>query len=286
MKQFVTAAAFLLILTASDVFPISSAVKSTQDYAFTLDTIRQMRIMVENFGDDQNKLTEKFNSIRSQFRIAGENYYGQDFQASTLKFAQVKMELISILEMIDTLYLARTKKILDSTAEQSFDILIEYTRQSGLAQYFSRPYDPMRDVKPYKPEDYHLYHDRQKIENYLRQGYKKYHRAKNIFEDPDIAMLRKRDNLTIKNINHIIQSFTDVVILCREAKQNGIEIHKVLKTHELGKSLLKYNTSHGTIVPIFDDRIPDEYKVDANDNIKLIHSKELQKLKKYTGGGK
>ena len=54
-------------------------------------------------------------------------------------------------------------------------------------------------------------------------------------------MLRKRDNLTMKNINHIIESFIDVVILCREAKQNGIEIHKMLKINELGKSLVKYN---------------------------------------------
>ena len=90
-----------MVLTASDVYPISSAVKSSQDYAFTLDTIRQMRIMVENFGDDQNKLNEKFKSIKAQFQDAGENYYGQDFQASALKFTQVKMELISILETID-----------------------------------------------------------------------------------------------------------------------------------------------------------------------------------------
>jgi len=284
-RLLVAAAALLLSLTASDVYPISSAVKSSQDYAFTLDTIRQMRIMVENFGDDQNQLGEKFKSIKAQFQDAGEKYYGQDFTASSLKFTQLKMQLISILETIDSLYLTRTKKILDSTAEQSFDTLIEYTKQSGLAQYFARPYDPLRDIKPYNPENYHLYHDRQKIENYLREGYRKYHRAKNIFEDPDIAMLRKRDNLTIKNINHIIKSFTDVVFLCREAKQNGIEIHKLLRINELGKSLVKYDVSHGTIIPIYDDRIPEEYKLDANDNMKLIHSKELQKLKKYTGGG-
>jgi len=142
-RLLVAAAALLLSLTASDVYPISSAVKSSQDYAFTLDTIRQMRIMVENFGDDQNQLGEKFKSIKAQFQDAGEKYYGQDFTASSLKFTQLKMQLISILETIDSLYLTRTKKILDSTAEQSFDTLIEYTKQSGLAQYFARPYDPL-----------------------------------------------------------------------------------------------------------------------------------------------
>jgi hypothetical protein len=285
MRLFVTAAAFLLLLIASDVYSVSSAVKSSQDYAFTLDTIRKMRIMVENFGNDQNKLEDKFASIRTNFQKAGESYYGQDFDTSQEKFTQLKLELITILDEIGSLYLQRTKKILDSTSEQSFDTLIEYTKESGLAKYFSMPYDPMRDVKPYKPENYHLYHDRQKIENYLREGYKKYYKAKKVFEDPDIALLRKRSNLTMKNINYIIKSFTDVVLLCREAKQNGIEIHKILNNNKLGESLVKYNVSHGSIIPIYDDRIPeqpDDYKLDANDNIGLIHSTEKLKLKKYT----
>ena len=102
------------------------------------------------------------------------------------------MDLISILETIDDLYLKRTKEILDSTSKESFDTLIEYSKESGLAQYFVRPYDPLRDVKPYESDKFHLFHDKQKIENYLREGYKKYHKAKSIFEDPEIAILRKR----------------------------------------------------------------------------------------------
>jgi hypothetical protein len=281
IRLFVTAATLFLVLTATDVFSVSPAVKSTQDYAFTLDTIRQLRIMVENFGDEQMK--KKYSDTKALFQEAGENYYGQDFTASALKFKKVKMELVSLLETIDDLYLKRTKEILDSTSKESFDTLIEYSKQSGLGQYFARPYDPIRDVKPYESDKFHLFYDRQKIENYLREGYKKYQKAKNLFEDPDIAMLRKRDNLTVKNINHIIKSFSDVVFLCREAKQNGIEIHKVKNINELGKSLVKYDITHGTVIPIYDDRIPEKYKVDANDNIRLIHAVEMKKLQKQTG---
>ena len=39
-------------------------------------------------------------------------------------------------------------------------------------------------------------------------------------------------------------------------------------------------SSHGTIIPIYDDRIPEEYKVDANDNMKLIHGTENAKVEK------
>jgi hypothetical protein len=280
-RLLVTTIAILIVLTAPEAFSISPAVKSTQDYAVTLDTLRQMRIMVENFGDEQ--LKKRYTDIKALFQDAGENYYGQDFTASTTKFKKVKMEIISILETIDDLYLKRTKEILDSTSKESFDTLIEYSKQSGLGQYFARPFDPMRDVKPYDPDKYHLFHDRQKIENYLREGYKKYQQAKRIFEDPDIAMLRKRDNLTVKNINHIIKSFSNVIILCREAKQNGIEIHKVKNINELGKSLIKYDVTHGTVIPIYDDRIPEKYKIDANDNMRLIHAVEVRKLQKQGG---
>ena len=59
-------------------------------------------------------------------------------------------------------------------------------------------------------DKYHLFHDREKIESYLREGYKKYHTAKNIFDDPEIAILRKKTTLTMKNINYIISSYSDV----------------------------------------------------------------------------
>jgi hypothetical protein len=271
MKTFVTAIALLgLILFAVDSLPISPTVKSTQDYGLTLSTLRHVNIMVENFGDEQMK--KKYSEVKELFKDAGENFYGQDFIASALKFRKVKMELIAMLETIDDLYLKRTKEILDSTSKESFDSLIEYSKESGLGRYFVKPYDPLRDIKPYEPNKYHLFHDREKIEAYLREGYKRYYRAKKIFEDPEIALLRQKTNLTEKNIRYIISSYMDVISICREAKEEGIEIHRVSKINELGKSMLKYNISHGSITPIFDDRIPEKYKVDANDNMKLIHA--------------
>lgn len=263
---------------------ISPAVKASDDYALTLDALRNIRIMVENFGDDQMK--KKYSDLKILFQEAGEQYYGQNFTESTLKFKKVKVELISMLETINDIYLKRTKEILDSTSKESFDNLIEYGKQSGLATYFRKAYDPLKDVKPYESDKYHLFFDKYKIEAYLREGYKKYNKAKNINDDPEIALLKKKQNPTIKNLNYIISSYSDVVFLCREAKKDGIEIHKTKNINELGKSLVKYDVSHGTIIPIYDDRIPEKYKVDANDNLCLIHSVELKKLQKKSDANK
>jgi len=272
-------AIFIAVIVGVAVHPgfsVSPAVKSNQDYAFTLETMRSLRIMVANFGTQEIK--DRYDNLMKLFQEAGERYYGQNFTDSALKFKKLKLDLISLLDTMDDLYLKRTKEILDSTSKETFGSIIEYSKQSGLGQYFKKPFDPLKDKKPYESEKYHLFHDREKIENYLREGYRKYERAKNIYQNPDIAMMRKKNTLTPKNINYIIQQFTYVIQLCREAKQNGIEIHKVMKINELGKSLIKYNISHRSIVPIYDDRIPQEYKVDANDNLNLIHSFEMKKL--------
>ncbi len=285
MKKHVALLAVLFsIIGAGNVYPISPIEKSYKDYSTALDALRSVRIMVENFGDDQQK--KRYADIRLQFQDASEHYYGQDFTAAASKFKKVKLEIISILEVIDDMYLKRTKEILDSTSKDTFDSLIEYSKQSGLATYFARPYDPLKDVKPYDPAKYHLFHDRERISSYLREGYKKYHKAKTIYEDPEIALLRKKKNLTFKNISFIISSYLDVVKLCREAKECGIEIHRVKNINELGKSMVKYNVSHGSIIPIFDDRIPEQYKVDANDNMRFIHAVEMKKLGKNQGGNK
>ena len=285
IKTYVTAIALSgIILISVDSLPVSPTVKSREDYGFTLSTLRHVNIMVENFGDEQMK--KKYTEVKELFKEAGENYYGQDFTASALKFKKVKMELIALLGTIDDLYLKRTKEILDSTSKDSFDSLIEYSKNSGLGRYFIKPYDPLKDIKPYEPGKYHLFHDREKIEAYLREGYKRYYRAKNIFEDPETVLLRQKTSLTEKNIRFIINSYLDVVFICRQAKEEGIEIHRVSKINELGKSMLKYNISHGSITPIFDDRIPEKYKVDANDNINLIHAVEMKRLQKNQAGNR
>ena len=69
-----------------------------------------------------------------------------------------------------------------------------------------------------------------------------------------------------------------IISSCRTAKLYGIEIHKIMNINELIRILEKYELNLNELDPIFDDRIPEEYKVDANDNIKLIHTLEMKRL--------
>jgi len=285
------------------LFSFSASIKTAQDYRFTLSILRKVKIMVNNFPNEKRKLD--YAKIKKNFENASKIYFGRKYAESFEKFQTIKLDLMALLEEISKDYLARTKKILDSTSTQSFNILIDFGKNSGLAVYFKRPFNPLKDVKPYRDAkglekynykkdetkntdgrkyssaDYHFFRDKVKIEHYLSDGYKKYNFAKNFFEDPDIALYKdriKKKKGRSSTYNFIIQRYLNVITLCREAKQYGLEIHKILNIYQTGVILRKYKITGKQMSPIYDERIPQEFRVDAADNINLIYSVEKKRI--------
>jgi hypothetical protein len=272
-------AALIAVSFQSDLYPVSTAVKSQEDYVFTLDALRNINIMVENFSEDS--IQKKNDQVQSLFREASQSLYGQNFDGSYQKFRKLKFDLIDLLEVVAQKYLDRTKDILDSTQKESFDILIKYSRKNtSFITYFRKPFDPLHDVKFYDETKYHYFYSRVRIATYLKNGYKNYQEAQNSFKDPEIEMLRKKKYMTPATQNFIIERFLTVIENCRQAKQYGIEIHRILNAKEFGRSLSEFGVTGSSMDPIFDYRIPDQFKVDANDNIGLIHAIELKRLEK------
>ena len=68
--------------------------------------------------------------------------------------------------------------------------------------------------------------------------------------------------------------------MCRIAKESALEIYRVKNQHNAGNILDKYQIRKDQLTPIFDDRIPEKYKVDAVDNVKLLYYVELARRKK------
>lgn len=264
-----------------EAYSISASVKSQYDYIYTLDHLRNIRIMIENFANEEQK--KKYEEIKSLFQSASEEYYAQNFTSSHQKFFKVKDELIRLVEDLANYYVKRTKDILDSTSKSSFDIIIKYGRSGGLTTYFRKPYNPVEDIKAYKEGEFHFFFDKEVIERYLQHGYRRLQDAKNKMADSDLEIVKNKKNKTSKNLDFIINKYVNAISDCRVAKQYGIEIHKILKSNLIGDILLKHNLSNMALDPIFDDRIPEDYKVDANDNISLIHSIEKERLLKRQG---
>ena len=263
---------------ATTSFAVSTAVKAQNDYFLTLSLLRQIRIMVENFGDETTK--NKYQEIQTLFQSASEEYYGQQFDSSHQKYYKVKQELVTLTDALATLYINRAQQILDSTSKQSFDIMIKYDKNSTLKKYFQKPYNPVEEIKPYNPEEYHLFFDRETIERYLKNGYRKLQEAKNMYNNQDIVYLKTKNNIKHDELEFIIKQYLAVIDFCRLAKQYGIEIHKMVKVNQLDTIQRKYGLESNKLDPIYDDRIPEEFKVDANDNISLVHSIEKARLEK------
>lgn len=278
---------FLVLSVPNNIYPISGSVKSQKDYIFTLDHIRNMRIIISNFAtkdlkDDFDKTVVLFQSSSKEFYAQEFSYYDEKSKKQRTRFYQVKKELNALFDKMAGLYLKRAKVVLDSTSKESFDIIVTYGKQSNLVKFFNKNFDPRIDIKPYKEKEYHFFRDKEVIERYLKHGYKKLQDAKRIYNDQDLNFIKAKNEKKSSDYNYLISRFWKVISDCRQAKQYGIEIHKILKINEVTTILRRYHKNLVSLDPnpIFDDRIPEEFKVDANDNLKLIHSHEVQRVSK------
>ncbi|MCU0821779.1 MAG: hypothetical protein MUC95_04805 [Spirochaetes bacterium] len=272
----ISAALFIAFALTVNAYPISPIMKAEADYKFLLGHLRTLSVVIENFGNPENKV--EFDETKALFQGATEEFYAQNFISSYAKYFKVKENLISLLDKVAILYIDRSKEILDSTSRQSFDLFIKYAKDNALAHYFTKPYNPVEDIKGYNPDEYHFFHDNETIESYLKNGYKNLEIAKKIYNDPDLLLLKEKEKKTAQNLNFIINRNLEVILYCRMAKLYSLEIHKIMKINRLGDILNKYRLTAGKLDPICDDRIPEEYKVDASDNAELIHSIEQQRL--------
>ncbi|MGL4369309.1 MAG: hypothetical protein ACRCUT_06520 [Spirochaetota bacterium] len=289
---------FLLTLSistaATDLFALSAAVKSQNDYAGTLEMIRDLRVIVENFGTDAQK--KKYEDIRIYFKQSAERHYAGEFikpdaltedaqpdnnaQSSVEMFNRLKLQMSELFDEIANGYIIRAQMLLDSTSKETNDILIDYGKNTGSAKYFYRPIDPLTEKKPYNPGKYHFYRDKETLERYLKSGYKALQDARTLYNNPDYMYIKAKKNKTSGDLDFLLSSQQGVIKYCRQAKQYGIEIHRILKETSLVAIQKKYNVSLGTIVrsPLYDDRIPEEFKVDAIDNQKQIFSLEKETI--------
>lgn len=271
----------LIILIPLEAFSISSAARSSKDYRFSMETFRETKSMVENFQSDD--VLNKYKELQKAFQEASLDFFGRNYDASSTKFYNLKIELMNLMANVADIYLERTKTLLAATTEDNgvIDIFIDYSKTGGYARYFNRSFDPLFDVKPYNEDftakDFHLYYEKGSIERYLHGAYFNYQEAIRIKNDPIIDYIKSRKKINSDSIDYVISRYIDSVTRCRTAKQLGLEIYKIKNYHDEGNILDKYNLRKSQLTPIFDDRVPEKFKVDAVDNVKLLYKVEIER---------
>ena len=286
MKRTYSTALLIIsvILIYSHAFPISLAVRSNKDYTLTTKILRELKPMTTNFKTDENQ--KEMLSLTKNFEDAVLDYYGMNYDSSAVKFYNLKMQLIKMMENMCNSYLERTNEVLQSTAfdNKTVQIFITYDKNSGYAAYYKKPFDPLRDVKPYDEnfsiQDFHLFADAQKVDNCLKNAHFYFTQARKCFNDPEIAFIKSRKKIKSDQLTYILEKYLDVIQNCRTAKQCGLEIYKIKNEFRTGTIQEKYQLRKDQITPIFDDRIPEKFKVDAVDNVGMLYPVEQERKKK------
>lgn len=279
------------------MYAVPNSVRSREDYRFLLGTMRSLRIIVLNLGTDEQKKT--YDDLKAKFIAATERHYSRAFinstslseetasdnndQYSVEMYYQLKIELNVFLTEIAGQYISRTKELLDSTVQDSMDILLEYSKDSGSAKYFYEAFDPLNDKKPYDPKKYHYYHKRVRISNNLELGYRLLEDARKIYLHPDYVYINSKKIKTSNELDFLLKEHLDVIELTRQAKKNGVLVHQLVNDTKLPEILAKYNINMGKVkkYPIYDDRIPEKFKRDAIDAYKLVYEIELNRIPGY-----
>jgi len=262
----------------------SALAQSNMDYKFLFGVVRELNSMMINFQTDDRK--NDHDMIKKSFEDATFEYYGQNYDISFTKYYNLKLELVRVLEKLSTDYLDRTKELLTATAVDNkvIDIFTNYSKHGSYYAYFRKPFDPLNDITPYREDfpvqDFHFFWNKRKVENFLKYANYNYFLAKRVFNDPEIAYFKNKKKILHSELDFIIERYMDVIRLCRHAKLLGLEIYKLKNKHTASYYQDQYNLRKSQFTPIFDDRLPQKFIVDAVDNLKLLYPEEVARKEK------
>lgn len=290
-------AAITVLIAPLALFSKSNSAISEEDYVYTLTLLRELNTIVLNFGTEEQ--VEQYKKIKVYYQVAAERHYSKHFiksvslsgnptpdaniKTSIDLFYELKVDLLEMYEEMSDFYIIRTQVLLDGMAREATDILIEYGKQSALAKYFQRPVDPLRDSKPYDANKYHYFYKRQSIEAQLDSGYRYLQQARNVYLDVDYLYVKDKEQRTSADLDFLLEKHRAVIILSRQAKECGLAVYQTLNTHKMDDILRKYDVSITNVIryPIYDDRLPEEFKIDATDNRKLAFNIEKKRVADY-----
>ncbi|PJZ68073.1 hypothetical protein CH373_04545 [Leptospira perolatii] len=190
------------------------------------------------------------------------------------------------------------------------DISVEYSKSSYLRADIKENREAPFTRRMYNPREYHYVTNKDTIEKNMELGYRFLGEAKNARNNAlkIEKHLEKHQKLQPSHRKHRIEMYFGAINLCRDAKSNAINIFKLkypydnyyilrsdAKTEELKNEYgevtaaevvslegVTYDFSQNPTLrldnrmsPIFDRRIPDEYRKDAVDVLGRVYADEV-----------
>lgn len=210
----------MLAFTPTGLFSFSSITKATKLRVQLLKQLRQLTVIISNFGDQKLTPKEKelifgqhypeyetnfnrereynayisdqeerqafdfqtsYNECKRLFDIATVSLFSRNFITAEIQFMEVKWRMIRLFKGLSYMYIKRTQEILLAAASRAIEIITEFGPQNDKMRLFYIAYDPQREILLYNPKEYHYVLAKTKMNSYLQEGFKILQRAKNRF---------------------------------------------------------------------------------------------------------
>ncbi|MDH4200890.1 MAG: hypothetical protein OEV66_11000 [Spirochaetia bacterium] len=283
-------------LSTTDVWGISVAQKSREKVEENKQYIYAIEVAMKNFGTDDEK--NDYNAIRDQYMI-GLGYFMQaDYVNAYKELLDAQKKLDKLYEKISMDYVERTTKILQELVKNMVEIDIKFNKTSDLIKRYEMNVEAPKLGEKTKEQfysdketkDFHMSYDKGMISRNLNLGFGHLGDAKRIRQEA-VSMQEKKyeEGQAIDPSIYVyrLYNYAGVIDLCREAKKNAFMAYQLINRNDIysvqSQAELQGNrfVKESNLLPVFDPRIPDQYKVDASDTLYLVHADEIMvKLKR------
>lgn len=286
---------------ANTVWGISTAEKAKEKMEENRKYIYAVEVPMKNFGTDEQK--NEYMQLKNQYMVGLSYYMQADYLNSYKELLETQKKLDKLYEKLTMDYIERTNKILQELVKTIVEIDIKYNRNSDLvARYLTDIQPPEIGGKkakeqfysPKETKDYHLVYDKRTIYRNVDKGFEYLGHAKRVRANAvDMEAKKYEDGQVVDPsiFSYRLDNYINVITLCREAKKNAFRAYRLINRNDIYPVQSQYRDNRfakeSHLLPVFDPRIPDQYKKDASDALNLVHQDEIDvKLNRtgHTGG--
>lgn len=266
--------------------------KNSHFYMVSLET------PISNFGSEENK--KSYAEIKKKYTSALGFYYERDYAEAYRLYSEVQKSIESLAEDLSLQYIERTQKILVDFTSRIIDLETKYDKSSELAKtlrtnrvsyYDAEAKKELMSNRFYSPKIVHKSYDRFSILDNLEYGYGNLGKAKFVRERAQAQdkYLLEGQAPTTRMRDKKVRAYIATIKHSREAKANALRMFQLYNRLDeytvQGNVIFDKETKEfkenpflveSRIDPIFDQRIPEEYRIDAEDVLNRNYKEQMQ----------
>lgn len=267
-------------VNVNPAYAISIAEKAKEKIEEDRQFIYSLEIPMKNFGtEDQVK---DFNSIKDQYMIGLGYFMEASYSNAYKELLEAQKKLDKLYEKVSMDYLDKTTKILQELVKNVVEIDIRFNKYSDLVKRFETDRQAPNEKVYYDPKEFHFVYDKRVIARNVVMGFRHMGEAKRIRQEAVSAEEKRYEEGQIVDpaiYRFRLASYVSVIDLCREAKKNAFQAYQLINRNDVYTVQTQYKGNRfareSKLLPVFDPRIPESYKVDASDSLNLVHEDEI-----------